>query len=75
MKKSNQYLVAGIVVEAVKSEGGGFYDVTIVSTGHKFRALAWAFEDVASKVKENACSVCGESNCELKDNLLHKSYG
>ena len=44
---AKQYLVAGIVVEAVKSEGGGFYDITILRTGEKVRYLAEVFETVA----------------------------
>ncbi len=45
--KTKQYLVAGIVVEATKSEGGGFYDITILATGEKVRYLAEVFETVA----------------------------
>lgn len=45
--EARQYLIAGIVVEAVKSEGGGFYDVTILLTGEKCRYLAEVFETVA----------------------------
>lgn len=47
METSKQYLVAGIIVEAVKSEGGGFYDVTVIKTGDKQRYLADVFESVA----------------------------
>ena len=47
-----QYTIAGIVVEAVKSEGGGFYDVTIPATGEKLRYLAEVFETVAKPYKE-----------------------
>jgi len=75
MNETKQYLVAGILVEAVKSEGGGFYELTVVKTGQNQRYLADVFEAVAKEVKPNACYVCGESNCELKGNLLHKNYG
>lgn len=47
METIKQYLVAGIVVEATKSEGGGFYDITILRTGEKVRYLAEVFETVA----------------------------
>jgi len=50
---TKQYLVAGIVVEAVKSEGGGFYDVTILRTGEKVRYLAEVFETVAKPYKDD----------------------
>jgi hypothetical protein len=53
MEKSNQYLVAGIVVEATKSEGGGFYDITILATGEKVRYLAEVFETVAKPYKDD----------------------
>lgn len=49
---SKQYLVAGIVVEATKSEGGGFYDVTVLLTGAKYRFLAEVFEAVAKPYKD-----------------------
>ena len=45
--QGKQYMVAGIVVEAVKSEGGGFYDVTVLLTGVKMRVLADVFEEIA----------------------------
>lgn len=45
--ETKQYLVAGIVVEATKSEGSGFYDVTVQATGAKYRFLAEVFESVA----------------------------
>jgi rRNA processing protein Gar1 len=48
MNEIKQYLVAGIVVEAVKSPGGGFYEVTILQTGEKVRYLADVFEAVAT---------------------------
>lgn len=47
-----KYLVAGILVEAVKSEGGGFYELTVVATGDKQRYLADVFESVAKEIKE-----------------------
>lgn len=50
MNPSKQYFVAGILVEAVKSEGGGFYELTVVKTGNKQRYLAEVFEMVAKPV-------------------------
>jgi hypothetical protein len=48
--KTKLFLVAGILVEAVKSEGGGFYELTVVATGQKQRYLADVFEMVAKPV-------------------------
>jgi hypothetical protein len=48
LSNPKQYLVAGILVEAVLSEGGGFYEVTVVETGFKCRYLAPVFEIVAT---------------------------
>lgn len=45
MEAKKQYTIAGIIVEAVKSEGGGFYEVT--HNGRIYRYLADAFETVA----------------------------
>jgi hypothetical protein len=42
-----RYLVGGIEVEAVKSVGGGFYELTVVKTGEKQRYIAEVFENVA----------------------------
>lgn len=50
--ETKQYLIAGIVVEATKSEGGGFYDITILTTGEKVRYLAEVFESVAKEYHE-----------------------
>lgn len=50
--ETKQYLVAGIVVEATKSDGGGFYDVTVQATGAKYRYLAEVFETVATPYEE-----------------------
>jgi hypothetical protein len=50
--ETKQYWIAGIVVEAVKSEGGGFYDITILQTGEKVRYLAEVFETVAKPYTE-----------------------
>lgn len=50
MNETKQYLVAGILVEAVKSEGGGFYELTVVKTGQKQRYLAGVFEMIAKPV-------------------------
>ncbi len=47
---TKQYLVAGVLVEATKSEGGGFYELTVVATGDKQRYLADVFEAVAKPV-------------------------
>jgi hypothetical protein len=44
---TKKYLVGGVLVEAVKSEGGGFYELTVVDTGDKQRYLADVFEVVA----------------------------
>ena len=44
----NLFLVAGILVEAVRSEGGGFYELTVLMTGDKQRYLAEVFEMVAT---------------------------
>lgn len=52
--ETKQYLVAGIVVEATKSEGGGFYDITVPLTGAKYRFLAEVFETVAEPYKDSA---------------------
>jgi hypothetical protein len=46
MLTTTKYWVAGVLVEAVKSEGGGFYEIT-TPTGAKFRYLAEVFETVA----------------------------
>jgi hypothetical protein len=42
-----KYWVANVLVEAVKSAGGGFYEVTVLETGAKSRFLADVFEMVA----------------------------
>jgi hypothetical protein len=47
MIEARKYLVAGVVVEAVKSEGGGFYDVLIPATGQRERYVAKVFEEIA----------------------------
>lgn len=47
---AKKYLVGGVLVEAVKSEGGGFYELTVVETGDKQRYLAEVFEEVALPV-------------------------
>jgi hypothetical protein len=46
-----KYRIAGIIVQARKSPGGGFYDV-ILPDGEQSRFLATAFEDVANEVKD-----------------------
>jgi hypothetical protein len=48
---TKRYLVGGILVEATKSVGGGFYDLTVVATGQQQRYLADVFESVAKPVK------------------------
>jgi len=45
--ETKKYLIAGILVEATKSEGGGFYELTVLATGDKQRYLADVFESVA----------------------------
>ena len=45
------YTVGGILVEATKSGGGGFYELTVVKTGQKQRYLADVFEVVAKPVE------------------------
>lgn len=52
MATATKFTVAGIVVEATKSEGGGFYDIVVVQTGKKYRFLADVFETVAKPWKE-----------------------
>jgi hypothetical protein len=47
VNEKKQYLIYGVLVEAVKSEGSGFYDLTIPVTGDKQRYLADVFEDIA----------------------------
>lgn len=53
MNQPKKYRIAGIVVEAVKSEGGGFYDITVLPTGEKLRYLAEVFETVAKPEEDN----------------------
>ena len=52
MELAKKYLVAGVLVEAVLSEGGGFYDLTVMQTGDKQRYLADVFESVAKPYEE-----------------------
>ncbi|VVB50926.1 Uncharacterised protein [uncultured archaeon] len=52
MSESKKYLISGIVVDAVKSEGGGFYDIVIEATGEKYRFLSDVFESVAKPYSE-----------------------
>lgn len=54
--ETKRYTVAGILVEAVKTEGGGFYELTIVETGDKQRCLASVFEDIAKPVQDGGFS-------------------
>jgi len=63
-----KYLVADILVEAVLSPGGGFYDLTVVQTGEKQRYLADVFESVAKPVDEHVVSRCCKE-CDLLENL------
>jgi hypothetical protein len=49
---TNRYTVDGILVEATKSIGGLFYEVTAVKTGQTIRVLVKAFESVAKPVPE-----------------------
>ena len=50
--ETKKYLIAGIVVEAVKSEGGGFYDITVLATDQKMRLRAKVFELIAKPYEE-----------------------
>lgn len=47
------YLVDGILVDAVLTKGGGFYETTVVSTGQKQTVVAKAFLKVARPIKVN----------------------
>lgn len=51
---TKKYLVAGIVVEATKSEGGGFYTVKILQTGETTRYLSDVFESVAEEINDDS---------------------
>ncbi len=53
MQLMRRYLVAGILVEATKSEGGGFYELTVLAIGDKQRYLAEVFESVAKLVGDD----------------------
>jgi len=44
-----EYMVAGLLVTAKKSDGGGFYEV-ILPDGSTYRYLADVFETVAEEV-------------------------
>ncbi len=44
-----EYLIAGVVVQAKKSPGGGFVEV-IMPDGERLRYLAEAFDTVAKEV-------------------------
>jgi hypothetical protein len=41
------YLIAGVPVYAVKSEGGLFYHVTVLETGFKSQSLVKVFEEIS----------------------------
>lgn len=60
---TTKFTVAGILVEAIKSVGGGFYEITVVKTGKKYRYLADVFEMVAKPVLET-CWKCGATKCD-----------
>ena len=47
----NLFLVDGVLVEAVPSQGGGFYDLTIVPTGDTMKVIASAFLETAKPIK------------------------
>ena len=51
--ETKKFTVDGVLVEAAKSEGGGFYDITVVQTGKKMRCLAWVFESISEEVNES----------------------
>jgi hypothetical protein len=57
VNETKRYLIGGILVEAVKSEGGGFYELTVVATGDKQRYLADVFENVAKAVPQITSSM------------------
>jgi len=38
-------------------------------------SVAMSTPETGPAASEPACPVCGEDNCELRNNLLHKSYG
>jgi hypothetical protein len=50
LSEVKEFLVNGVLVEAVKSEGGSFYDIRVVATGDKQRYLAKVFEKIAKPV-------------------------
>jgi len=52
MNQPKKYLINDVLVEAVKTEGGGFYDVTVVATGNKLRCVAEVFEKNAKLYRE-----------------------
>jgi len=58
MATTKLYTVAGILVEATKSEGSGFYEITVVKTGQKQRYIAEVFETVAKPFNPS----CGAVN-------------
>jgi hypothetical protein len=47
---TKQYLVAGVLVEAIRSAGGRFYELTVIATGQKQRYLSDVFESIAKPV-------------------------
>jgi hypothetical protein len=49
---TKRYLVGGVLVEATKTLGGGFYDVTVLATKATGRYLAEAFEKEAKEVPD-----------------------
>lgn len=65
MNQPHQYLVGDVLVEAVKSEGGGFYDLTVIKTGDKQRYLADVFEVFA--VPLGACKTHKTPHPKNKD--------
>lgn len=50
-KLKHLYLVDGVIVEAVLSKGGRFYDLTIVPTGVTLRVHAKVFLSKAKPIK------------------------
>jgi hypothetical protein len=52
-KLKNLFLVDDVLVEAVLSKGGGFYDLTIVPTGDTIKVNAKVFLETAKSVKVN----------------------
>jgi hypothetical protein len=53
---TNLYIVDGELVVANKSEGGLFYNLSVIKTGKEMRYPAKAFEAVAKPVKADSAA-------------------